>query len=119
MLVACLGESVVPDSIVILDVGRPADAKVVRTLWNRDAASDAYARRPLISPTSGALFFIGDERHRRTLLSLATNAEGPGRLSALEVGGPKLSGPSLSPDHRFLLFATDYLDSERARDAAE
>ncbi len=118
-IVACIGGGVVPDSIAILDISRPAEATVVRTLWNHDAASDVYARWPLISPSSGNLFFIGDERHMRTLFSLAPNADGPGRLSALEVGGPKLSGLSFSPDRRYLLFASDWLDSERSRGTAE
>ena len=119
MLVACIGEGVVPDSIVILDISRPAEAKVVRTLWNHGAASDVYARWPLISPSSGNLFFIGDERHTRTLFSVAPSSGGPGRLSTLEVGGPKLSGPSFSPDSRYLLFASDWLGSESSRERAE
>ena len=69
---ACIGAGVVPDSIVILDISQPTNAKVVRTLWNRGAASDVYVRWPLISPSSGDLFFIGDERHIRCpLLPLA------------------------------------------------
>ena len=115
MLVACIGERVVPDSIVILDISRPEEAKVMRTLWNHGAASDVFARWPLISPTSGNLFFIGDERHMRTLFSVATNAGDSGRPSSLEVGGPKLSGLSFSPDSRYLLFASDWLGSESSR----
>ena len=42
-----------------------------------------------------------------------------GRLSALEVGGPKLSGLSLSPDGRYLLFASDRLDREPSSRAPE
>jgi Tol biopolymer transport system component len=118
-LVACIGEGVVPDSIVILDISRPAEAKVMRTLWNHGAASDVYARWPLISPSSGNLFFIADERHMRTLFSVAPNAGGSGRPSALEVGGPKLSGLSFSPDSRYLLFASDWLGSESSREAAD
>ncbi len=45
-IVACIGGGIVPDSIVILDVSRPEEAKVVRRLWNRSAPSDVFAAGP-------------------------------------------------------------------------
>ena len=103
-----------PDSIVLLDVSRPSEAKVVRTLWNRSTGPDVFARWPLISPSTGDCFFIGDEGNKRTLYALSPGGGPRGRLSALEVGGPKLSGLSLSPDGRYLLFASDRLDPNSA-----
>ena len=110
MLVACIGEGTQPDSIGLIDVSVPTEATLVQTLWSRRAKPDVYARWPLFSPSSGDCFFVADEGSKRTLYSLSTNAAGPGRLSALEVGGPKLSSLSLSPDGRYLLFAADRLD---------
>ena len=118
-IVACIGGGVVPDSIVILDVSRPEETKVVRRLWNRSAASDVFVRWPLLTSPSGDLYFIGDELYTRTLFALAQHVPGQGRLSALEVGGPKLSGLSLSPDHRYLLFASDWVGSDPSREPAE
>ncbi len=118
-IVACIGGGVVPDSIVILDVSRPEEAKVVRTLWNRGAASAVFARWPVLTSPSGDLYFIGDELDTRTLYALAQHLPGRGRFSALEVGGPKLSGTCLSPDHRYLLFASDWLGPDPSQDAAE
>jgi Tol biopolymer transport system component len=118
-IVACIGAGVVPDSIAILDVSRPEEAKVVRKLWNRGAESDVFARWPVLTSPSGDLYFIGEERDTRTLYALAQHLPGRGRFSALEVGGPKLSGPSLSPDHRYLLFASDWLGRDPPREAAE
>jgi hypothetical protein len=118
-IVACIGSGVVPDSIVILDVKRPDEAKVVRKLWNRSATSDVFARWPVLTSPSGDLYFIGEESHSRTLFALAQHVPGRDRLSVLEIGGPKLSGPSLSPDHRYLLFASDWLGRGPSRAAAE
>ena len=88
-IVACIGGGVVPDSIVILDVSRPEEAKVVRRLWNRGAASDVYSRWPVLTSPSGDLYFIGDERHRRTLVR-------PG--STPPRAGPSLRARSWRPE---------------------
>ena len=77
------------------------------------------SRWPVLTSPSEDLYFIGEESNARTLFALAQHLSGPGRLSALEVGGPKLSGLSLSPDHRYLLFASDWLASDPSRKAAE
>ena len=119
MLVACIGDRKAPDSIVLLDVSRPGNAKVVRTLWKRSEGPDEFARWPLFSPSSGVCFFVGDEGSKRTLYSLSPGGGRQGHLSALEVGGPKLSGLSLSPDGRYLLFDADRLDSEPSGRARE
>jgi len=107
MLVACIGDRKAPDSIVLLDVSRTKNVKVVRTLWRRSEGPDLYARWPLFSPSSGDCFFVGDEGSKRTLYFLSSGAGGPERPTPLEIGGPKLSGLSLSPDGRYLLFASD------------
>jgi WD40 repeat protein len=117
-LVACIGFGKEPDSIVLLDVSRPANAKVVRTLWRRGEGPDVVARWPLASSPTGDYFFIADEGSKRTLFALSPGRT-RGRLSALEVGGPKLSSLSLSPDGRYLLFASDRLDREPSIRAPE
>ncbi|MDR3618727.1 MAG: protein kinase [Paludisphaera borealis] len=112
LLVACVGDERKPDSIVLLDVSRSSVATVVRTLWKRASGPDAFPRWPVISPSTGDCYFVGDEGNTRTLYSLSTGSDGPGRVAALDVGGHKLSGLSFSPDGRYLLFASDRLDPE-------
>jgi WD40 repeat protein len=111
-LVACVGGGQAPESIVILDVSRPSNAKVVRTLWRRSEGPDVVVRWPLISPSSRDCFFIRDEGDKRTLYKLFPYAGRSRRLLALEVGGPKLSSLSLSPDARYLLFASDRVEPD-------
>jgi Tol biopolymer transport system component len=112
LLVACLGNERAPDSIVLLDVSRPSEARVVRTLWSRSSGPDVHPRWPVVSASTGNCYFIGDAGQERTLYHLSPDTDGRVRLTALEMGGPKLSGLSLSPDGRYLLFAADRLDPE-------
>ena len=109
---ACIGGKTAPDSIVLVDVSQPSEAKVVRTIWSRASGPNVHPRWPVVSPFSRDCFFIGDEGNTRTLYSFSPDVGGQGRLSALEVGGPKLSGLSLSGDGRYLLFDSDRLDRE-------
>ncbi len=116
-LVASIGGETAPDSIVLVDVSQPSEAKVMRTLWMRSFGPNVNALWPAISPSSGECFFIGNRGRTRTLYSFPPDDVGRVRLSALESGGPKLTGLSLSGDGRYLLFASDWLDRE-PRDGA-
>jgi Tol biopolymer transport system component len=109
-LVAGIGGETAPDSIVLVDVSQPSEAKVVRTLWRRSSGPNVYPRWPAVSPSSGDCFFIGVVGDTRTLYSLSQDAAGQVRLSALEVGGPQLAGLNVSGDGRYLLFDSDRLD---------
>jgi len=117
-LVAGIGGETAPDSIVLVDVSQPSEAKVVRTVWSRSSGPNVNPRWPVVSPSSGNCFFIGQVGDTKTLYSLSQDAAGRGRLSALEVGGPKLAGLSLSGDGRYLLFDSDRLDREPSGRAA-
>ena len=77
MLVACVGTGDEPDSIVLLDVTEPAQARIVETLWRRGPGQDVYARWPLFLPATGTCYFVGVEGSRRTLLSIRAG-RGPG-----------------------------------------
>jgi Tol biopolymer transport system component len=118
LLVACVGPEQSPDSIVLLDVSRPSEARITSTLWNRSTGPDVFARWPVASSTTGDYFFIADEGEKRTLFALSPGGGPRGRLFALEVGGPKLSGLSISPDGRYLLFVSDRLNNDvQSRDS--
>jgi WD40 repeat protein len=118
-LVACVGSRNEPDSIVLLDVSQPSKSRDTSTLWSRSTGPDVYARWPIFSPSTGDYVFIGAEGNRRTLYALSPGGGPRGRLSALDVGSPRLSAPSLSPDGRYLLFVADGLEGESTARAAE
>lgn len=109
-LIASLGGEKEPDSLAILDIENPPEAKVARTLWRRSSSEDVFPRWPVISASTGKWFFIGESGDKRTILTAPAQGDGQGPLTALESGGPKLSGLSISPDGRYLLFASDRFD---------
>ncbi|MHC5542653.1 hypothetical protein ACYOEI_30880, partial [Singulisphaera rosea] len=109
-LLASLGGEKMPDSLAILDIENPSVAKVARTLWHRSSKEDVYPRWPVISASTGKWFFIGESGDTRTIYAGSTQEDGQGPLTAIESGGPKLSGLSISPDGRYLLYASDRVD---------
>jgi hypothetical protein len=106
-----MGVGNAPDSLELLDVREPSEAKVVRTFWSRSSGPEVHPRWPLVSASTGDCYFIDDRGDTRTLCRLTPGVPRK-RLSALAVGGPKLSGLSLSPDGRYLLFDADRLEPE-------
>ncbi|MFO0892855.1 MAG: protein kinase [Isosphaeraceae bacterium] len=112
MLVACIGGEKEPDEIALLDVRQPSGSRVIRTLWSRQIGPNFYPRSPLLH--KAGLFFITDEGSSRSLYFLPTDARVGALPSSMAVGGPKLSGLTLSPDGRFLLFASDRLHDDVA-----
>jgi Tol biopolymer transport system component len=110
LLVACIGTGDEPDSIVLLDVTKPTQARVVETLWRRGRGQDFYARWPLFSPSTGMCYFVGVEGNRRTLLSISRGTRG--QLFAEEGEGheDELGGLTFSPDGRYLLFGANRPD---------
>lgn len=109
-LVACIDDGGRPDPLVLVDVSTPSEAKVVRTLWNRLAGPDFSPRWPVVSADTGHCYFITDAGNQRTINDLVPQSSGRGRITYLDSGGPRLSGLSLSPDGRYLLFIADRLD---------
>ena len=68
-LVASIGGERRPDSIVLVDVSQPSEAKVVRTLWSRSLGPDVDALWPTVSPSSGRASSSATEgRHGRSTL---------------------------------------------------
>jgi Tol biopolymer transport system component len=97
------------DSIALLDVRKPAEAKIIQVLWKRSEDLNVNPRWPVYRPDTRQCFFVGEEPKKRTIYMV----QGGGSLQArrLEVveyqrqaPHQQLAGLSFSPDGRYLLF---------------
>ena len=105
------------DSIALLDVREPAEAKIIEVLWKRDADLDVIPRWPVFRPGTGECFFEGDVPKReggppetRAPYSLlrgeSLRAKPMGLVGQEHIpgqGGTGLGSLSFSPDGRYLL----------------
>ena len=105
------------DSIVLLDVSEPAEAKILEVLWKRDADLDVVPRWPVFRPGTNQLFFEGvvpkkegGPPERRALYSLlrgeSLRAKPMGLVGHEHIPGSTgtgLGSLSFSPDGRYLL----------------
>jgi RNA polymerase sigma factor (sigma-70 family) len=105
------------DSIVLLDVSEPAQAKILEVLWKRDADLDVVPRWPVFRPGTNQLFFEGvvtkkegGPPERRALYSLlrgeSLRAKPFGLVGHDSIPGSTgtgLGSLSFSPDGRYLL----------------
>jgi hypothetical protein len=105
------------DSIVLLDVSEPAEAKILEVLWKRDADLDVVPRWTVFRPGTNQLFFEGvvpkkqgGPPERRALYSLlrgeSLRAKPFGLVGHEHIPGSTgtgLGSLSFSPDGRYLL----------------
>jgi Tol biopolymer transport system component len=103
------------DTIALLDVSNPAEAKVIEVLWKRGDDLDVSPSWPVYWPESRRCYFSGVDGDRRTLYSIELSESRrakPVEAKGLdeELGGLSSFpyGPfSFSPDGRYLLFHTN------------
>jgi hypothetical protein len=103
-LVSALATGHEGDSIALLDVRKPTDAKIIEILWKRSDDLDVTPRWPVYQADRHRCIFIGVEPLKRTLFSFERGESG--RIMRLEPKGynDELGGLSFSPDGRYLLF---------------
>ena len=82
-VVAALTAKGEPDSIVLLDVSNPAEAKVTEVLWRRTPDLDVTPRHMVVRPGTRECFFVGVEAKRRGLY--VVEPDGSDRARPLEV----------------------------------
>jgi RNA polymerase sigma factor (sigma-70 family) len=109
-LVSALATDGQPDTIALLDVHNPAEAKIIEVLWKRSKDLDVIPRWPVYLPASRRLFFVGEEPKQRMIYHLQRGE--PQSLKRLDVveylrpgaAAQQLAGLSFSPGGRYLLF---------------
>jgi RNA polymerase sigma factor (sigma-70 family) len=106
-LVASLGAKDEGDTIALLDVGNPAEAKIIEVLWQRDQELDVEPRWPVYSPETRRCIFSGVASNKKTLYSFERGKSR--RAKPVEATAPDeiLQALSFSPDGRYLLFSSD------------
>jgi hypothetical protein len=98
------------NSIALLDVRKPAHAKIIEVLWKRGKDLDVTPRWPVFRPGTRECFFVGEEPERRMLYTLKRGESLRARRieQIVERTRPgqhqQLSGLTFSPDGRYLLF---------------
>ncbi len=103
-LVACLATEREGNTIALLDVTKPAEAKVVEILWKRGPDLDLTPRWPLYLPETGRCFFFGvDKANRRILCSVQRGESGKAKRMEPELLDDWRGGLTASPNGRYLL----------------
>ena len=103
-LVSSIGAHEEGDSVVLIDVSKPAKAKIIAALWRRDEALDAEPLWPVYSPVTRRCIFVAAEPKKRTLYSVRRGESLRATRQEPEGFDDRLSGLSFSPDGRYLLF---------------
>ena len=98
------------DSIALLDVRKPAEAKIIEVLWKRGEELDVTPRWPVYRPDTRRCFFVGVEPGKRTLFSVQRGESLRARRMEPEGHDDTLGNLEFSPDGRYLLFSANRPD---------
>ena len=114
-LVSALATKGEANSIALLDVRKPAQAKMIEVLWRRGDDLDVTPRWPVYQPDKRRCFFVGEEPMQRTLYMIQRGESlRAKRLEVVEHQRPghhqQLAGLTFSPDGRYLLFSANRPD---------
>jgi RNA polymerase sigma factor (sigma-70 family) len=115
-LVVCLATDQEGDTIALLDVTKPAEAKVIEILWKRGPDLDLTPRWPLYLPDTGRCFFFGvDKANKRILCSVKRGESGKAKRMEPELRDDWRGGLTASPNGRYLLLHANRPASSQER----
>jgi dipeptidyl aminopeptidase/acylaminoacyl peptidase len=106
------------DSIALLDVRKPAEAKILEVLWKRSKDLDVTPRWLAFRPDTRQCFFVGQEPKKRAIYRVERGGSPHAkRLEVVEhfrrgMQAQQLGGLSFSPDGRYLLFQANRPERE-------
>jgi Tol biopolymer transport system component len=95
------------DTIALLDVSDPPQAKVTHTLWRRASGPDVEPSYPIYSPTTGRCVFVGKQEGQddMTIYSIQRNAAGPAKPLRPDMHPGWVADLAYSPDGRYIVFS--------------
>jgi RNA polymerase sigma factor (sigma-70 family) len=110
-LVSALATEKEGDSIALIDVRKPAEAKIIEVLWKRSDDLDVTPRWTVYRPDTGRCFFVGvGPTKKRSLFSVQRGESLRARRAEPE-GRDGMAGiHDFSPDGRYLLFSANRPD---------
>jgi Tol biopolymer transport system component len=106
-LVSSIGTDREANAIVLLDVHKPAQARIIETLWSRGEDLDVEPLWTVYSPATRRCAFVAAEPGKRTLYSVQRGVKRRARRLEPEGYHDRLSGLWFSPDGRYLLFCAN------------
>jgi Tol biopolymer transport system component len=95
------------DTIALLDVSDPPQAKVTLVLWHRASGPDVEPSYPIYSATTGRCVFVGKKAGKddMTIYSIQRNAAGPAKPLRPEMHPGWVADLAYSPDGRYIVFS--------------
>jgi len=106
MIVAAIG-SETADSIVLIDVSEPAQAKVEQVLWEKGHGLDVVPSYPVYSARTRRCIFVGSGPKGLALYGFERGKVDPPRRLEPEGYDKLLQDLACSPDGRYLLFSSN------------
>jgi hypothetical protein len=112
-IVAVLGEGA-GDSVALIDVADPVEAKIKETLWKRGQDLDIKPLSPVYAPETGTCVFVGEQESKGlALYSIQRGKPGPPRRLEAEGFDHLLQSLSFAPGGRYVVFSSDRPDRRK------
>jgi hypothetical protein len=94
------------DTIALLDVSDPPQAKLKKVLWRRTDGPDVAPSYPVYLAATGRCIFAGTPaRHTGALFTITRDNPGPAKPLGRKGFGPWISDLAISPDGRYVLYS--------------
>ncbi len=106
LIVAAIGPDA-PDSIALIDISEPSQAKIKEVLWQKGKGLEVMPYHPVYSAAARRCVFVGQNDQGMALYSFRPGqSDPPQRLEPSGYDG-LIQDLGMSPDGRYVLFASD------------
>jgi Tol biopolymer transport system component len=98
------------DCLALIDVSKPADARVEKILWKRSEKLDIEPSYPVFCPVTRRYVFVGGEAKGLALYTFTEGDTSPPKRLEPDGVDTIIVSLAFSPDGRYLLFNSDRTD---------